>query len=112
MEKKALIINYKYCTGCHVCEIACRNEHEIPLDDWGIKMTEFGPKKMMDGKWFYTYVPVPSHLCDLCEHRLEFGMKPACVHHCLAQCMEVVDFAEVPARLEALGEGTGVFVPR
>ena len=111
MDKKALLINYKYCTGCHVCEVACRKEHDIDLEDWGIQITEFGPKKM-DGKWFYTYVPVPSHLCDLCEHRTKFDLKPACVHHCLSQCMEVVDLEQIPARMDELGEGTAVFMPR
>ena len=46
-----------------------------------------GPVKMR-GEWLWDYVPVPSDLCDLCEERVSQGKKPACVHHCLAQCME------------------------
>ncbi|HBT95151.1 MAG TPA: oxidoreductase, partial [Coriobacteriia bacterium] len=23
---KGILINYEYCTGCHSCEVACRNE--------------------------------------------------------------------------------------
>ena len=54
---------------------------------------------------------VPSSLCDLCESRLEEGKKPACVHHCLAKCMEAVPLEEVPVRLAELGDGVAVFVP-
>ena len=65
MKKHALIIDYKYCTGCHSCEIACRNEKQIKSqDEWGIKVTELGPEEL-GGKWYWNYVPVPSSLCDL-----------------------------------------------
>ena len=110
MSQYALLIDYKYCTGCHVCEVSCRKEHDIPLDEWGIKLAEFGPEKLA-GEWYWNYVAVPSSLCDLCESRLEEGKKPACVHHCLAKCMEAVPLTEVPVRLAELGDGVAVFVP-
>ena len=31
---KALLINYEYCSGCHSCEIACRNHLGIGLGKW------------------------------------------------------------------------------
>ena len=43
MSKKALLINYKYCSGCHSCEIACRNHLQCGLGKWGIKLTEIQP---------------------------------------------------------------------
>ena len=44
MKKHALLIDYKYCTGCHSCEVACRQEKGIESqDEWGIKLAEFGP---------------------------------------------------------------------
>ena len=70
MTKYALLIDYKYCTGCHSCEIACRQEKHIESqEEWGIKFAEFGPVKM-DDKWYWNYVPVPSALCDLCVDRI------------------------------------------
>ena len=111
MAKHALLIDYKYCTGCHSCEVACRNEKQIESqEEWGIKLAEFGPEKL-GGKWYWNYVPVPSSLCNLCEERIEAGKKPACVHHCLAQCMEAVELDQVPARLAELGTGVSVFLP-
>ena len=77
MDGYALLIDYKYCTGCHVCEVSCRKEHDIPLDEWGIKINEMGPVKMQ-GKWLWDYIPVPSDLCDLCAERVAEGKDPRC----------------------------------
>ena len=40
MSKYAMVVNYKYCTACHSCEVACRQELEIPVEEWGIKLAE------------------------------------------------------------------------
>jgi Fe-S-cluster-containing dehydrogenase component len=110
MKDYALLIDYKYCTGCHVCEVTCRNEHNIPLDQWGIKLTEMGPVKL-DGKWMWNYVPVPSDLCDFCEARVEEGLKPTCVHHCLAQCIELVEVENISEKMRDAGKTVVCFRP-
>ena len=33
MSKRAMLINYKYCTGCHSCEVSCRKEKGLSLDE-------------------------------------------------------------------------------
>ena len=88
MSKKALLINYKYCSGCHSCEIACRNHLQCGLGKWGIKLTEIQPFEAHPGDWNWDYVPVPTKLCDQCAERVEAGEKPACVKHCQSFCME------------------------
>ena len=40
---KGILINYEYCTGCHSCEVACRNERGLAAGEYGIKLTEVGP---------------------------------------------------------------------
>lgn len=110
MSKKALLIDYKYCTGCHSCEIACRNEHDIPLDEWGIKVAEYGPIKM-NGEWMWDYIPAISSWCDLCEDRLAEGKKPACAHHCLGQCMEVVALENLPKAMSEKGSDVVCYLP-
>ena len=111
MSLNALVIDYKYCTGCHVCEVSCRKEHGIPLEEWGIKVEELGPVKM-EGAWLWDYVPVPSDLCDLCADRRAEGKDAACVHHCLAQCMAIVPVEELSAHLGELGRKTTCFIPK
>ena len=111
MSQYALLIDYKYCTGCHVCEVSCRKEHDIPLDEWGIKTNEMGPKKVSStGKWIWDYVPVPSDLCDLCADRVAAGKKPRCVHHCLGACMELINVEDAGAKLAEHGAKTVVYM--
>lgn len=111
MSINALLIDYEYCTGCHSCEIACRNEHGIPLGKWGIKLTETDPWKIDDDTWEWNYIPVPTQLCDLCGDRVAAGKKPACVHHCLAACMEFGTLEELSAKIAAKGHKMTIFVP-
>lgn len=110
MDGYALLIDYKYCTGCHVCEVTCRKEHNIPLDEWGIKINEMGPVKMQ-GKWLWDYVPVPSDLCDLCAERVSEGKDPRCVHHCLAQCMELVKAEDISKKMAEHGKKVTCYIP-
>lgn len=109
MSRNALVIDYKYCTGCHTCEVGCRKEKKLPVEEWGIRLTEHGPA-MIDGQWMWNYVPVPSSVCDCCAERLEAGDKPYCVKHCLAQCMQVVAVEDLFRVLEELGNDVAVFV--
>ena len=110
MKDYAMIIDYKYCTGCHACEVTCRNEKGFSLDEWGIKLTQHGPARLK-GNWIWNYVPVPSALCDLCvDRRSEGGIAP-CTLHCLGQCMEIVPLVDVSTRLAKLGNEVAVFIP-
>ena len=109
----ALLIDHEYCTGCRSCEIACRNAHEdtIGSQQWGIHVHEEGPWKLSDNKWEWEYLPFPTHLCDLCAERVKEGRKPACVHHCLALCMEYGTVEEMAKRAEAAGPQRGSVRP-
>lgn len=103
MSKAGLLINYEFCTGCHSCEIACRNERELGLGEWGIKLTEVGPFQIDDRTWNWDYAPILTSLCDLCESRVSQGADPACAHHCLAQCIEygsLEDLAKKASEME------------
>lgn len=110
MNKSALVIDYKYCTGCHSCEVACRQEKGFPVGEWGIKINEQGPVKL-GGKWMWNNVPIPSDLCDLCSDRVDSGNKPACVHHCLGNCMQLVAIENLPDVLLEKGTNVAVFIP-
>ncbi len=85
MAKNGLLIQYEYCTGCHTCEVACKQEHGYPAGKWGIKIneiiTEGADRIRID------YIPFPTEFCDLCAARTKQGEKPACVKHCQAAIM-------------------------
>lgn len=88
MSANGLFINYEFCTGCHSCEVACKKEHKLPKGQFGMHVLQDGPRQMLDGKWEFTYIPYPSHQCDLCAERTAKGRLPTCVHHCQAGVME------------------------
>ena len=53
-----LLIDYEYCTNCHSCEVACQMHLGLAPEQWGIKVSEYGPIKNVNGDWEWTFVPV------------------------------------------------------
>lgn len=113
-QEHALLVNYKYCTGCHSCEVACRKKNDIPLGKWGIKINEIGPFQIDENpdhaKWEYSYLPAPTSLCDMCEDRIAEGLKPVCVVDCQALVLEYGTVEELSKRAVELGEKTAIYI--
>ena len=111
----ALLVDYKYCSGCHSCEVACRKKNGIPLGKWGIKINEVGPFKLDEDPdhttWELDYVPVPTSLCDLCADRLDQGLKPVCEVDCQALVIEHGTLEELAKRALELGPKTAIYLP-
>ena len=85
MPRNGLLIQYEWCTGCHACEVACKQEHNFTDGMVGIKVHELvtvGPDKVQTD-----FIPVTTRFCDLCAERVKGGEQPACVKHCQATCM-------------------------
>ncbi|MBS7647018.1 MAG: oxidoreductase [Candidatus Bathyarchaeia archaeon] len=95
-----LLIDYEYCTGCHTCEVACKQENNLPVGEWGIKVFEV-IQQLPSKKLYITYIPFPTELCNLCVERVKSGKLPACVKHCMANCMS---FGPVDKLAEKLKE--------
>lgn len=101
MAKRGLLIDVTWCTGCHACEVACRQEHNYSLDQWGIRVASHGPSALRGQRFSFHFVPTPTELCNLCRHRTVKGKQPSCVMHCPTQCIEHVDGTdEVHAALD------------
>lgn len=102
---KGILINYEYCTGCHSCEVACRNELGLQKDEFGIKLTEVGPYKYETGisadtPYEWVYNPTITKACNMCEERTALGKMPACVQHCQAWCMYYDDVEELVKKMD------------
>ena len=87
-----LLIDYEYCSGCETCVVACKEEHDLPVGKWGIRVLDDGPWQKIDGDdagncFNWNKIPVPTDLCDLCAERTDAGREPICVHHCLANVL-------------------------
>jgi len=87
MSRYSLLVDYKYCTGCHACEIACNQEYDRPVGLTGIKV--FESTMAVGDKFFINYMPIRTDLCSFCAARIKKGKQPACVQHCLSGCLEV-----------------------
>ena len=98
MVKNGLLIEYDYCTGCHSCEIACQQEHDYPVGNNGIKITEF--EYMVSGRVKIDYVPYFTDLCDMCGKRRSEGELPSCVKHCQSKCMTFGQVDELVKEME------------
>ena len=98
---KGILVNYEYCTGCHSCEVACRNELGLTHGEFGIKLTEIGPYKYetdieSDTPYEWVYNTTITKACNMCADRTASGKMPSCVQACQAWCMyygEVEDLA-------------------
>jgi Fe-S-cluster-containing dehydrogenase component len=110
MSAFGLMIDNEYCTGCHTCEIACRNELGLPRGQWGIKLLEMGPWKKLDGSWEGKYVPVPTTYCTMCEQRVADGGVPACALHCLANVIEYGPVDELAKKMDERGAHCSIFL--
>ena len=98
MAKKGLMIDYEYCTGCHSCEVACKQEHDYPVGKGGIHLNEIITPETPEKRVRIDYLPFPTVYCDLCAARTKAGELPACVKHCQASVMSygnVTDLAKV-----------------
>lgn len=88
MPEYGLLIEYDYCNGCYCCEVACKQELNLPAGQCGIRVVQQGPE-IMDGKLNTYWFPLPTDNCNLCEHRVRDGqrVKPSCAKHCPAGCI-------------------------
>lgn len=71
MAQNRLLIDYKLCFGCYACEIACKQENDLPVGPRWIIVKIVGPRKI-EGKLTMDFVPLT---CMHCDH-------PPCIEAC------------------------------
>ncbi|WP_165060833.1 MULTISPECIES: 4Fe-4S dicluster domain-containing protein [unclassified Adlercreutzia] len=109
-----LLFDYKWCTGCHSCEIACQQVHHFApkkvgeQGKRGILPYEIGPYELAEDKYQYEFLPVPTSLCDHCKDRVEKGKLPSCVKHCQTACIEFGEIEELAKKMDS--ESMALFV--
>ena len=107
MSKMGILADMHYCTGCHACEIACKQENDYPVGVGGIKVTQIIMEDHESGKVHYDYIPYFSGNCNLCSSRIASGEdnKPACVKHCGTASLFYGEISELAKKLEDMPRG-------
>lgn len=100
-KKLGMLVDYEYCTGCHSCEVSCKQRFELPDNEWGIKVAEQGPWKYGECDYEWDFVPIPTSVCNMCEDRIEKGKKPLCAQHCQSFVIEVGPIEELAQKVSA-----------
>ena len=101
----AMLIDYYYCTGCHTCEVGCKERFALGEGEFGIKLAQNGPLKQGDlghgtQDWELNYVPIPTRYCDFCIDRLEAGKKALCEQQCQAFVITVAPIDELVPQMK------------
>lgn len=150
MPGKVMLIDIDKCIGCYACEIACKQENELPLPSRWCIVTPIGPRKIQD-EMHLDFVPnmclqcddpvcayfcsfgaitkredgiviikeekctgceacvngcpygaiYPDHgknivgKCSLCAARIDDGLEPSCVQHCVSGALQFVNQEEL-----------------
>jgi len=110
MPRNGLMIDYEYCTGCHSCEVACKQEHRFPAGRGGIFLNEIITERP-DKTLRIDYLPFPTQYCNLCAARTRKGEQPACVKHCQAAAMFYGRLADLAKLMEDRPRSV-MFAPR
>ena len=71
MSRRALLVDIDLCYGCFACEVACKQEHDLPVGPRLIRVHQVGPKSV-DGKLTMDFYPMHCMHCS----------KPACMEAC------------------------------
>ena len=80
-QQWGLVANLSRCIGCFACEVACKQEHALPLGVKYIRVETVGPYEL-EGELAMDFVPMAYDGCDFCQRRLAGGKRPACVAVC------------------------------
>jgi len=100
MSDYGLLVDYKYCTGCLSCDLACNQEYNFPLGQSGIKVAQIGPWELEDGTYEYLFAPTLTELCTLCKKRVAKGKLPTCVQHCQSLIMTYGPLEDLVKKME------------
>jgi Fe-S-cluster-containing dehydrogenase component len=70
MPKYAMVIDQRRCVACMACVIACKNENEVPPEQYRTRVLE-----MVEGEFPLLRMELRSELCNHCDN-------PPCVYNC------------------------------
>lgn len=86
-QLRGILADLDLCVGCYACEVACKQENDIPIGTKWIKIIRVGPEEVNSKQLMMDFIPVITDECTLCEHRLSANLEPRCVANCPTQAL-------------------------
>lgn len=100
-ELRGILIDLELCVGCDACEVACKQENNVPIGTKWIRVISVGPAEV-NGRQFMEFIPIITNECTLCAHRLGANLEPRCVANCPTQALQFCNnAAEVLSALQS-----------
>jgi Fe-S-cluster-containing dehydrogenase component len=93
-KQRSLVADLDRCMGCFACEVACKQEHRLPVGVKGIGVLTLGPFEI-EGELAMDFIPIATAKCNLCAGRLKQGKRPFCVEICPTQALEACGSKEL-----------------
>ncbi|MBN1316167.1 MAG: hypothetical protein JXA42_11880 [Anaerolineales bacterium] len=85
-ERWGLVVLIDRCIGCYACELACKQEHNLPEGVRNVQLETIGPYEL-DGKLVMDFIPQAGDGCDLCATRVAAGGTAFCAEVCPTQAL-------------------------
>ena len=63
MNRKNILVDTKYCIGCWACEMACKQENEVPVGIKWLNVVKVGPK-MVGDRLRMDFIPMRCRHCS------------------------------------------------
>jgi len=85
-ELYGIVADLDLCIGCYACEVACKQENNVPVGKQWLKVNSIGPVELK-GRARIDFAPIMTEGCKLCQHRLDQNLEPRCVDNCPTQAL-------------------------
>ncbi|MFC2171728.1 4Fe-4S dicluster domain-containing protein [Acidobacteriota bacterium] len=87
-EQGVVTVNKDLCIGCRYCMVACPYGARYFTEHWTSYFPDEKPLSEIEQyakeQWLSTYGEGVATKCDFCMHRVDKGLKPACINGCPA----------------------------
>lgn len=96
MTRYGFYFDAESCIGCHTCQVACKDVHDLPVGTNYRSVRSFCTGQGVTPQMYH--ISIPERGCNLCADLREIGEDPACVAACPMRCLEFGDVDELAAK--------------
>ena len=109
-EDNLVLVDQDKCIGCHACVLACPYQVRfIPKDAKGYYGEQTTPYEQVS---YDRWKAGATQKCTLCVHRIDKGLKPACVETCPTSALVFGDLNDSQSQISQLIQQRSKFQPR